>query len=133
MKTLNENEIWWGFIYASAFVLKMGLMAIPLIPICAYLWAISGAGASKLYRRLGVPTTTSVLSAVLLQSYQPLYSIPLAFAVLSIGYGIPDVNDPYGSWLGYQAYKISYKHAELITRSIIVGLLIVANIPTILS
>lgn len=132
MNELNENEIWWGFIYCSLFVLKIGIVAIPLIPICAYLWAISGAGASKLYRRLGVPVITSGLSAIVLQSVQPLYSIPLAFAVLSLGYGIPDETDD-GSFLGGLGWNISHVNAELITRSIIIALLTIANIPTLLT
>lgn len=133
MNELNRNELIWGLVYSSLFVLKIGWVALCLVPICAYLWAISGAGAPKLWRRLGVPAITSIASAIVLQSTMPLYSIPLVFGVLSLGYGTPDVNDPYGSWLGHLAYKVSYQHAELITRSIIIALLIVANIPTILT
>lgn len=133
MKELNKYELMWGFFYATAFSVKIGWVALCLAPICAYLWAISGAGEPKLYRRLLIPIITSSSCAIILVSAQPLYSIPLTFGVLSIGYGTPDLNDPYGSWLGHIAYKINYKHAELITRSIIVFLLYLANLPTILT
>lgn len=133
MNQLNKNEIMWGFLYALSFYFKIGWVALCLTPICSYLWAVSGAGESKLFRRLLIPTITSVSCAIILVSTQPLYSIPLSFGVLSLGYGIPDVNDPYGSWIGHMAYKINYKHAELITRSIIVFLLYLANLPTILT
>lgn len=133
MNELNKNEILWGFCYAIAFWWKIGWVALCLAPICAYWWAISGAGESKLWRRLAVPFLTSASSAILLQSYQPLWSIPTSFAVLSLGYGIPDFNDPNGSWLGRIAYKISCRNAEFITRSIIIILLIISNLPTILT
>lgn len=129
---MNRNEMVWGAVYALAFIFKIGWVVLFLAPLCAFLWALTGAGYSKLYRRLLVPSIISVTACVILHSWIPMYSIPLNFAVLSLGYGIPDTSDT-GSLLGALIYMISATHAELITRSVIVVLLILANLPTILT
>ena len=96
---------------------------IPLIPICAFLWALTGSESkynSKLWRRLIVPTLWSV-------SYWNPYAIiciPISFGFLTLGYGIPDVNDKKGSALGSFFYKLtggSMLWSNILTRGFVYG------------
>jgi Zn-dependent M16 (insulinase) family peptidase len=89
------------------------------MPICGYLWALSGSGGSKLWRRLAVPT----IWALTVGSIFAFLMIPVAFGFLSIGYGIPDVNDPKGSVLGRFFFNLtkSMLWANILTRGLIYG------------
>lgn len=93
---LNKEEILVGFIYgASVWPLISWWAVIPGI-ICAPLWAIGGSGP-KLVRRIGVPTVMGV-SLAFTSLWLLLASLPL-WGVVSLGYGMPDVDDK-GSPLG---------------------------------
>ena len=129
---LNREEMVWGACFGISFFGVVGWLAIPQAIACAYLWALSGTGASKLYRRLGCPLTVALTAYIVSKDIWVFVSLPLAFGILSIGYGIPDAIPPYdeGSTLGKFWYKISPKYAHFLTRSTIVILLILAYIPT---
>lgn len=122
-----------GAIVGGLSAIKVGWLALAIAPITSFLWAYTGAGASKLYRRLGVPVLISVACTISVHNLVPLLSIPLAFGVLSIGYGIPSTQPPdEGSWLGRIAFKIANgneKKADLYCRGLIYILLVLAFIP----
>lgn len=101
MKKLNLEELLIGGLFGLLMVVFIGLWALVLSPICALFWALSGAGYSKLFRRLGCPLLACL--AIYLVHHQLLIwiSLPLSFGVLSIGYGIPSTQPPdTGSSLG---------------------------------
>jgi len=93
---LNKEELLVGFIYGSSvWTLISWLAVIPGI-VCAFLWAIGGAGP-KMFRRIGVPIVMGIsLSPT---SLWLLFTILPLWGVVSIGYGMPDVTDK-GSFLG---------------------------------
>lgn len=106
---LNKEELIIASIL-TAIVVPFPL-ALVAIPICAFLWALSGSESKynyKLWRRLGVP----LVWAACLMNYYSLAAVPIAFGFLSMGYGIPDASDE-GSWLG-KIFK-----SDLIVRGII--------------
>ena len=128
---LNKEEMVWGASFGIAFFGVVGWLAIPQAILCAYLWALSGAGESKLFRRFGCPLIVSLTAYIVSKDVWVWVSLPIAFGILSLGYGIPS-QMPYdeGSTLGKFWNRISQKHANLLTRSTIVVLLILAYIPT---
>jgi len=110
---LNKEEILCGFLYGSStWPLISWLAVIPGI-ICAFLWAIGGAG-KKLFRRLGVPLVVGIsLSFINIWLF---LVIPFLCGVVSIGYGMPDKTDK-GSALGRFYLKfLPYKSANWATR-----------------
>lgn len=131
---LNKSELISGAIVGACSAPIVGLWWLALSPICAVLWAMGGAEkSSKLYRRLGVPAVLSISVALVNHSWLALTSIPLAFAVLSLGYGIPTTQPvDEGSWLGRICFDLAKKNeklAELYCRTIIYTLLALAFIP----
>ena len=97
---LNLNELLIGSIVGGLSAILVGWWALLVSPITAFLWALSGMnGKDKIWRRLGVPLVVSLSVSIVRHSLIPIVSIPLAFGVLSIGYGIPDETDS-GSFLG---------------------------------
>lgn len=107
--------LWWAWPWNIA----IGILS-------AVLWAIGGASfGKKIVRRLGVPILLVSSSIFGGNTWWGLLSIPLAFGVLSIGYGIPDSSDE-GSALGRFWYKISPKYANVLTRGTIAMLLAIA-------
>lgn len=130
---LNHEELLIGFIVGICSWLVIGFWAIPVALVTSFFWAYTGAGASKLYRRLGVPVVISSVCAYFAHTWIPLISVPLAFGVLSIGYGIPTTQPvDEGSWLGRICFgwaNGSEKLADLYCRGIIYILLALAFIP----
>jgi hypothetical protein len=116
MNKLNKEEILVGFIYGACVWPLLSWWAVIPGVVCAFLWAIGGAGP-KMVRRLGVPAVMAVClsftSLWLLITMLPLWGI------VSIGYGMPseDLNGDKGSILG-RFYKrfLSYKAANWATR-----------------
>lgn len=112
---LNKEEL----IVASILTVLAAKFPLTIIavPICAFFWAETGAGASKLWRRLGVPTIWAM-------SYLNWYAfllVPISFGFLTLGYGIPSLLDE-GSWLGKIAWKLTGYNvlwSNIITRGII--------------
>jgi len=98
---LNNEELLIGFIYGILFMPVVGLWAVPTALATSFLWAYGGAEkTSKAWRRYGVPLVVSFILTLVTHKIAWLLSAPGAIAILSIGYGIPDVNDPKGSTLG---------------------------------
>jgi len=116
---LNKEEI----LVASILTMLAAhwLTWIITVPLCAFLWALTGSESKynyKLWRRLGVP----LVWALSLWTWQALICVPIAFGFLSIGYGMPStqpIDD--GSWLGRNMLKLfrDYNTANIITRAII--------------
>lgn len=134
---LIKAELIVGAIVGASSAIKIGLWAIPTSVVTSLLWAMGGAtGGNKLYRRLGVPTIIGVVVGIVCHSWTPLLSIPPAFGVLSIGYGIPTTQPvDEGSWLGRLCFKWSKQNeklAEIYCRTIIYTLLALAFLPCFL-
>lgn len=112
---LNKEEMFIAIILtAISSVFPYMILAIP---VCAFFWAITGAGESKLWRRLGVPT----IWAMTYLNWWVLLLVPISFGFLSLGYGIPSLLDE-GSWLGKIAWNITGHNslwANILTRGII--------------
>ena len=120
---LNKEELIIASIL-TAIVVPFPI-AIGAIPLCAFLWALTGASASKLFRRLGVP----LVWALCLWNLYALIAVPIGFGMLCIGYGIP-TTQPYdkGSWLGIVFFKLTSGNmlmSNILTKgTIYLGLLI---------
>ena len=114
---LNRNELITGAIFGISFVWILGVYALALAPIAALLWALGGS-VKKAYRRIGVPVAVAIfLSLVLSEWIRPALTIPGAFGILSIGYGIPSTQPPdAGSVLGRFFFKLSPRWADVLTR-----------------
>lgn len=134
---LNKNELTIGLVVGGLSVVKTGWFSVPIALACSFMWAYTGAGASKLCRRLGVPSLIAGATALAKDNPVALLSILPAFAVLSMGYGIPTTK-PYdeGSWLGRICYKLSNSNedlAEFYCRSALYVLLAISFIPCFLA
>lgn len=131
---LNREELLIGLIFGLCFIPSLEWYALLLAPVTSFLWALGGSeDGLKIYRRLGVPLVTSLLCVIVQHSWWPALSIPMGFAVLSLGYGIPTIQPvDAGSWLGQICFSLA-KHdeelAELYCRSIIYILLAIAFMP----
>ena len=132
---LNREELILGAVYALIFTYWLGIMVIPIAILSSLFWAISGSSWKfnpKLLRRLGCPLLVSVTICIRYNTFIPLISVPFAFCVLSLGYGIPSTQPPdEGSTLGKFWFKISEKYANLLTRSTIYSLLAISHIPVL--
>ena len=128
---LNKSElIEGGFFGLSTFIL-LGLVSIPLAFGCAFLWALTGEGHSKLYRRVGCGLLVFGAIALKLHDIRWLPGILPAFGVLSLGYGIPDKTDA-GSFFGRIFFKITggnNRMSALFTRLSLAALLAIAFAP----
>jgi hypothetical protein len=118
---VNKEELTIGFIFGLCFSPIIGWYALCLAPATSWLWAKSGApNSNKFYRRIGVPLLTAAFTGL-------WWSIPGAWALLSMGYGIPSTQPPdEGSTLGKFWFKVcggSEKLAHIATRSTIYILL----------
>jgi hypothetical protein len=131
LKKLNTEEIIIGFIFGLTFVGVIGWWAVLMAFVTSLFWALTGAGYSKLFRRVGVPLVACLAVALVKQYYLVFISLPLAFAVLSIGYGIPSPNDA-GSPLGQFFYALNPDNANILTRGTIYLLLALAFFPLLL-
>jgi hypothetical protein len=103
----------------------IGLWVVPLAIATSFLWALTGSASKynyKLWRRLLVPALACLAVYLVTHNWHIWLSLPLAFGILSIGYGIPDSTDE-GSALGKFWYKVSEQYANILTRSSIYILL----------
>ena len=123
---LNKEELTIGFIFGISFWPILGLFSVLLALATSYLWALSGAeGHDKIWRRVGVPFLACLAVFIVRHSWHIWVSLPLAYAVLSLGYGIPDSGDK-GSWLGQKWFNINPEYAWLFTRLTIYILLAIS-------
>ena len=119
----NKEELLIGAIY-PLLLIPISTLTMLACPISAFLWAYSGAGASKLYRRLAIPALIALIIYLVDHNVRVFYAVPISFAALTLGYGIPDSTDE-GSFLGRIFYKLANKHelvANILTRGTIIGL-----------
>lgn len=117
---LNKQELVIGFLYHIIF-LYWSLWVIPTAFVSSYLWALSGEGQSKIYRRLGCPLLLAIALFLELHNNALFIAVPIAFGFLSLGYGIPDSTDE-GSWLGRFFLKLTGGNLSLtniLTRGLI--------------
>jgi hypothetical protein len=114
MKKFNREELILGALLPLMFVAWLGWWTLLAMPICSYLYARSGMeGEDKFWRRMLIPAVLSIMVAIATSNWMCLLGFPLGWASLSIGNGIPDVNDPEGSWLGRIWIKITRGNIEL--------------------
>jgi len=131
LKRLNREELLIGLIFGLCFLGVIGWWAVLLAFITSLLWALTGAGYSKLLRRVGVPLAACLFVALVRQYYPIFVSLPLAMIPLSLGYGIPSQNDA-GSPLGRFWYSLNPANADVFTRATIYILLWLAFFPLLL-
>ena len=113
MVKLNKEELLVGFVYGSSTWPLLSWIAVFPGIVCAFLWAIGGAG-KKIVRRIGVPVVM-VVGLVFTSLWLLLLMLPL-WGVVSVGYGIPDATDK-GSVLGrFYSKFLSKKAANWATR-----------------
>ena len=130
MVKLNREEILVGFIYGSSTWPLLSWLAVVPGTVCAFLWAIGGAG-KKAVRRIGVPIimaiSLSFTSLWLLLTVLPLWG------VVSIGYGMPSVESgDKGSVLGrFYLRLLPYKAANWATRFTVFVLFVVVMIVSV--
>lgn len=126
----NLSELIIGAFFGASGFLILGPWTVLTTLVCSFFWALSGGGASKLFRRLGCGAVVFSLLYFITKNPQFLYSNLGSFAVLSLGYGIPD-NADEGSFLGRIFYKIfhSDRTATIFTRLTIAALLALSFIP----
>lgn len=128
---LNCEELIIGFIFALAFTPVIGWWSLALAPITSFLWALTGSESkwnSKLWRRLLVPFLACLAVYLVKGNWQIWVSLPFAFGILSMGYGIPTIapgraDHDEGSWLGKFWYRIKPEWANWLTRGTIYSLL----------
>ena len=120
---MNKEELLIGFIFGLCFYPVIGLWSIGLAFVSSILWALTGSGKSKLYRRLLIPIIASCLVYLSIKNWHIAISVPLAYGALSLGYGIPDNTDD-GSLIGRFWFKITSKYANILTRATIYSLLL---------
>lgn len=128
--TLNKEELATGFVFGICFWPIIGPLTLLVGTICSFLWALTGSGKSKLYRRLGVPLVPCAAIYLMTYNWHIWISLPLAYGVLSLGYGIPSTQPPdSGSTLGrfwYRVFNNNETKAHLATRGTIYLLLLVS-------
>lgn len=112
---LNRAEMLTGAALSSSFAWFYSWFFIPVILLSAFLWALGGS-YKILIRRIGVPLVI-ILGAYLgrVNFYWVFLSFPAAFAVSTIGYGIPCEGDK-GSPLGRfwcERLGVDLKNGEL--------------------
>jgi len=122
---LNREEMLVGFVYGSStWPLISWIALIPGI-VCAFLWAVGGAG-KKAVRRVGVPIVMAI-SLSFTSLWLLLTVLPL-WGVVSIGYGMPDPTDK-GSILGrFYSKWLTEKAANWSTRFTVYVLFVVVMI-----
>ena len=124
MNKLSIEEMEIGGMYGLCLIFWIGAWAIPVGISTSILWSLTGAGYSKLYRRLCCPVILAIAMVIHSHSLIPFISVPLQWGALSLGYGEIDVNDSTGSWLG--------RHFGKWTRVVWFGILAVAMIPLVI-
>lgn len=139
LKDLNFEEQFIGFVFGLVFAFKIGIIFSFFLALCTiYLYAAGGAkeedGGNKLYRRAGcsiLPTLAVYMFNQHWDQYRIFMAVPIAWWVLSWGYGIPDSSDE-GSLIGrfwYFEFERDVNMANIFTRSTIYLALAFSFIP----
>lgn len=122
---LNLLELLIGAIFGAVPVIWIHWWALITVPLCAFLWAWTGAGHGVIWRKVLMPAITVGAICVTRHSWHPAIGLPFMMLVLSLGYGIPSTRPPDpGSMLGRFWWsktdgiteKEHQDHAEFLTR-----------------
>ena len=74
---LNIEEIFIGAMLQFPLYFIVGWWILPIQAICGVLWALGGAeNSNKLFRRLGVPLTVCLATALTLHKLSILIAVP---------------------------------------------------------
>lgn len=101
MNVLIE-DFFAGFAVTQITAIVIGPWSVFLGLVGGFLWFSGGQGylGTKAWRRLGVPLVICTPFFWHTPWYWVLASGLAQFGVQSVGYGVPDYNDPKGSFLG---------------------------------
>lgn len=103
--TLNKEELFVGAFYGLLFAPVLGWLAVPLGIWTSFAWALGGT-YNKAWRRFGCSLVPAILISAQ-HGWHHLFSFPMAWAALSIGYGIPSQYPPDdGSVMGRIVYSV---------------------------
>ena len=130
---LNVEELIVGGVFGAFLSVFIGAWAILTAPLCAFLWAWTGAGHGAIWRKVLMPAIACLAIFAVKHHWQVWIGFPFMCLVLAQGYGIPDSGDK-GSPLGrYFTKKFQGSHwkANLATRATIYGLLLLCFIPAL--
>jgi hypothetical protein len=119
MNKLLWSDVAEGTLYGCLSFAVIGLWCILVAPLCGLLWAMGGAGwfGWNGWRRIVMPMLMCTLFFIVHHYVLwPICSFFIQWGALSIGYSIPDVNEPKASPLGTFWYKISPENANLYTQ-----------------
>lgn len=111
---LNKEEFCIGVLFIASWVFAIGWFTI-LAPLSGLLWAMSGAGYRKFFRRILCPIMLCLSLALSLQNIWALTGLLAIPYQYLFGYGIPSgYSDDKGSWLGQLWQKIlGYDNEDL--------------------
>jgi len=74
---LNLEEIFIGAMLQFPLYFIVGWWVLPIQAICGILWALGGAeNSSKFFRRLGIPLTVCIATALTLHKLSILIAVP---------------------------------------------------------
>lgn len=96
------EDFFAGFAIAQITALVWGVWSLAVGVVSGILWVGGGQGwlKTKAWRRIGVPMAVCLPFALSEHLLDFVISFPLQCGVQCIGYGVPDINDSEGSWLG---------------------------------
>lgn len=126
-----RNDLIVGAVYGLTAFPFIGLWSIASALVSGVCWGLGGQyGHSK--RFIGCPIAVYLPILIIHRDLVAFFSGFLAAGVLTLGYSIPDVNDPDEDGLGnfyYKLFKGNHKMANIFTRGTIYFLLMAAYIP----
>ena len=134
IQKLSAQEAVLGALSVAILILKINWIGLLLCSVCAILWPLGGnAEGNKLFRRLGVPLSAVIFSTLAWGVHWVYFlTIPLGFAVLSMGDGFPDPSTgDAGSWLGAKVHKLGLTDywGGLLTKVLVVLILQASWVP----
>lgn len=119
-------DILYGALFGLISAPFIGWLSIPVSVASALLWMLGGIGwlGTAMWRKAGCPVALCGAIFIYRHEWPCVVAGILQHLVFRIGYGVPDMNDPEGSWLGRKFGK----H----TRLVWFGLLGLASLPLLL-
>lgn len=132
---LNVEELIVGGVFGAFLWVFIGAWAILTVPLCAFLWAWTGAGNGAIWRKLGCPLVACIAIWMVDKNWSVWIGFLPMCLVLSMGYGIPSMQPPdEGSPLGrfwFKKFKGNMQRAQWATRATIYTLLALCFIPAL--
>lgn len=126
----SKEDFIWGAVFGAAIgTFSVGYWAFLTTVLCSLFWAMGGDKKfNKLWRRIGCAATSAAVLAAVYEQTLFIYAGFAVFAILSIGYGLPDpperVDGDEGSPLGMFALALADNHygfATVIARGTIIA------------